>query len=82
LKREYLPKSDSGVLKGVALEIDTNKGMKYECITWNDMLTVSSKDWIQKVLSSYESKEDMTMYGYVTKYWIVKEVWITRIHRN
>lgn len=82
LKREYLPKSDSGVLKGVALEIDTNKGMKYECISWNDMLTVSSKDWIQKVLSSYESKEDMTMYGYVTKYWIVKEVWITRIHRN
>jgi hypothetical protein len=34
LKREYLPKNGSGVIKGVALEIDTSSGMKYECIGW------------------------------------------------
>ena len=77
IKREYLPKETSGILKGVSMFVETDKGSSLECIMLEDMRKMTSKDWIAHTLSKYG-----TIRGYTVKYWVLKQIWITRIQRN
>ena len=78
MKREYLPKRNSGLMKGasITLEMKSSSSKSY-CMDWNDMCTTSSKDWIHAHLQNTPD-----MIGYHVKYWVVKRVWMTRIPRN
>lgn len=79
-RREYLPKK--GILKGVALVIESSKGPKYEVISWDEMEKMGSKEWINETLKRYYEDASLSVTGYVLKHWILKEVWITRVQRN
>lgn len=77
IKREYLPKDTSGILKGVSMAVETDKGVSLECIMLEDMRKMTSKEWIERTLSKHEP-----IRGYTVKYWILRQIWITRIQRN
>lgn len=78
MKREYLPKQSSGIIKGASITIERRGPAKSECMSWTDLSSVSSKQWISEKLT----KAGNDMVGYNVQYWIVKRIWITRIARN
>ena len=77
MRREYLPKQSSGVLKGVALLVETDKPVKYVCIEWGDMCGKKSKDWITEQLD-----KEPNLRGYTVKYWVLRRIWMTRVRKN
>ena len=77
MRREYLPKQSSGVLKGVALLVETDKPVKYVCIEWGDMCRKKSKDWITEQLD-----KEPNLRGYTVKYWVLRRIWMTRVRKN
>lgn len=79
VKREYIPKK--GLLKGVAIILQTNGGPRYDCIDLEAMRCQKSTDWIQETLNRRYS-EGAGVSGYTVVYWILKQVWMTRIERN